>query len=192
MTVWSGAKRNPCFSTCTHCAPFRLRPSIGGRCTRGGNHRAPLQPSVPTHPPPEKPCTARPCTTRAHGVGQCSSRAAGPLSPPMVFTVLWFLHRDHGSYVILIWFPSLSALRHHVGGCCRSPVSVRSRSMIGACYVLDPMDLWNRNDSKWRQATTNRCICTRCSKIVSTRLRISNQVSVRDTYGHRRFYVFEQ
>jgi len=32
--------------------------------------------------------------------------------------------------------------------------------------------------TKWRQATTNRCTCTRCSRTASTRSRINNQVGV--------------
>lgn len=52
-------------------------------------------------------------------------------------------------------------------------------SVGSPCYaLLDPMDfcdsLWD--NSIWRQATTNPCICTRCSRTASTRLLINNQV----------------
>lgn len=41
--------------------------------------------------------------------------------------------------------------------------------------------------TKWRQATTNRCTCTRCSRTALTRSRINNQVGVAVTltYGRR-------
>lgn len=39
--------------------------------------------------------------------------------------------------------------------------------------------------TKWRQATTNRCTCTRCSRTASTRSRINNQVGVALLYCRR-------